>query len=206
MAVDRDSIAAAFPTARLQIRDTLLPAGVDGISAPAAPGWNGAPLAARRATAARAIAAALGKARLEIRVALPDGPGDRLLFALLRRDWAAIGVAAARARPGEPADLVLVDEVAPASLASWYLRHFTCPQYRFCDPAADQALDQARTAPTQDGRRAFLIQADGVVTASAMFITIGAPLRWSLVSRRLTGFRPNIFARHPAGELLVNQP
>jgi oligopeptide transport system substrate-binding protein len=206
MAIDRDSIAAAFPSARLQTRDTLLPAGVDGIPAPAAPGWSGAPLATRRATAARAVAAAVGNARLELRIALPDGPGDRLLFALLRRDWAAIGVAALRARPGEAADLVLVDEVAPASLASWYLRHFSCPQYRFCDPAADQALDQARIAPAQDGRRAFLIQADGIETASALFITIAAPVRWSLVSRRLIGFRPNLFARHPAGELLASQP
>jgi oligopeptide transport system substrate-binding protein len=203
MAVDRDSIASAFPAARLQLRETLLPAGVEGIAAPAAPPWTGMPIAARRNAAIRALTGALGKARLRIAVALPAGPGGRLLFALLRRDWAAIGVDAARAAPGQQADLVLVDEVAPASLASWYLRHFACGQGRPCDPAADQAMEQARAAPGQEARRTFLIQADGIVTADALFVPIGAPLRWSLVSARLTGFRPNLFARHPAGQLVT---
>ncbi|MEA3001929.1 MAG: peptide/nickel transport system substrate-binding protein [Sphingomonadales bacterium] len=203
MAIDRDALAAAFPAARMQVRASLLPAGIEGISAPAAPAWTSLPLAQRRALAARTLAGAGG--RLRVGVALPDGPGYRLLFALLRRDWAAVGVQAVRAAPDQPADLRLIDEVAPASLASWYLRHFACEASRICDPAADAALEAARTAPTQDARRAFLIQADGTLAAAAPFIPLAAPLRWSLVSPRLVGFRPNIFGRHPAGELLRGQ-
>jgi peptide/nickel transport system substrate-binding protein len=206
MAIDRDAIAAAFPAARMQPRETLLPAGAEGISAPAAPAWAGAPLPARRALAARTLAGAAGPGRLRISVALPDGAGFRLLFALLRRDWASVGVDAVRAAPQQPADLRLIDEVAPVSLASWYLRHFSCDASRICDPAADAALESARTAPTPDARRAFLIQADGTLAAAGPFIALAAPVRWSLVSPRLIGFRPNLFGRHPAGELLHGQP
>jgi peptide/nickel transport system substrate-binding protein len=206
MAIDRDAIAAAFPAARMQARATLLPPGIEGIGTPAAPAWAASPLPDRRALAARTLAGAAGPGRrLQVSVALPDGPGFRLLFALLRRDWAAVGVEAVRAAPGRPADLNLVDEVAPASLASWYLRHFSCEASRVCDPAADAALDAARNAPTQDARRAFLIQADGTLAAAAPFIALAAPVRWSLVSPRLVGFRPNLFGRHPAGELLHGQ-
>jgi peptide/nickel transport system substrate-binding protein len=187
------------------MRETLLPAGVEGISAPAAPAWAASALPARRALAARTLAGLAGPGRLRVGIALPDGPGYRLLFALLRRDWAAVGAEAVRVAPGQTADLRLVDEVAPASLASWYLRHFACEASRICDPAADAALEAARTAPTQDARRAFLIQADGTLAAAAPFIALAAPVRWSLVSPRLVGFRPNLFGRHPAGELLHGQ-
>src|SRR4051794_9588305 len=206
MAIDRDAIAAAFPAARLQPRATLLPAGAEGISAPAAPAWTASPLPARRAFAAHVLAGAAGKGRLRVTVALPGGPGYQLLFALLRRDWAAVGVDAVPVAAPQPADLRLVDEVAPVSLASWYLRHFSCEASRVCDPAADAAMESARTAATPDARRAFLIQADGTLAAVAPFIALAAPSRWSLVSPRLVGFRPNLFGRHPAGELLRGQP
>ncbi|HEX5183391.1 MAG TPA: ABC transporter substrate-binding protein [Allosphingosinicella sp.] len=205
-AIDRDAIAAAFaaaiPGARLQGRDTLLPSGIEGLSAPAAPAWDATPLPARRAAAAHTLAGLGGTGRLRIGVSLPDGPGYRLLFALLRRDWAAVGVETVRAAPGQPADLRLIDEVAPSTNASWYLRHFTCDSSRICDPAIDGLLEAARTAPTQDARRALLVQADASLAALTPFIPLAAPVRWSLVSQRLSGFRPNPFARHPAGELL----
>lgn len=206
MAIDRDSLAAAFPAARMQVRATLLPGGIEAMSAPAAPAWAATPLPARQADAARTLAGLGAPGRLRINVSLPEGPGYRLLFALLRRDWAAVGVEAVRVAPGQPADLRLVDEVAPATLASWYLRHFTCDASRVCDPATDAALEAARTSPTQDARRASLVQADTNLAALAPFIPLAAPVRWSLVSQRLTGFRPNLFARHPAGELLRGQP
>jgi peptide/nickel transport system substrate-binding protein len=203
MAVDRDAIAFAFPGAHLQPRTSLLTAGIENIAAPAVPAWAATPLPARR-TAATRMLAGLGEAggRLRINVSLPDAPAYRLLFALLRRDWASVGVETVRVAPGQPADLRLVDEVAPATMASWYLRHFTCEASKVCDPAADAALEAARTAPTQDARRAALMQADASLAVLTPFIPLAAPVRWSLVSPRLTGFRPNLFARHPAGELL----
>jgi peptide/nickel transport system substrate-binding protein len=134
---------------------------------------------------------------------MPDGPGYRLVFAALRADWRTIGVDAVRVRPDEPADLGLIDEVAPANLASWYLRHFTCDVSAVCDAAADQALLAARLAPRPADRQAQFGFADRILTGLTPFIPLNAPVRWSLVSRRLTGFRPNSFARHPAVNLIA---
>jgi peptide/nickel transport system substrate-binding protein len=202
MAVDRGAIVAALAVPNLQPRESLLPAGVEGLAPPAVPAWTAGALPARRALAARTLAGKVKGGGLHLRVALPEGPGYRAFFAILRRDWAAVGVTVERVGPAAPADLRLLDEVAPAGLASWYLRHFVCGGGRVCDDAADQALEAARMAAAQDARRAALAEADRILAGSAPFIAIAAPVRWSLVAPRLTGFRPNPFGRHPAGELV----
>ena len=206
MAIDRSAIAAALGVPNLQPRESLLPPGVEGMAVPATAAWTAGTMPMRRALAARTLAPILKGTKLHLRVALPDGPGYRAAFAILRRDWAAIGVTAERLGPTAPADLRLVDEVAPAGLASWYLRHFECGGGLVCDPAADQAMEAARNAQNQDARRAALAEADRILAGIAPFIEIAAPVRWSLVAPRLTGFRPNAFGRHPAGELVHGSP
>jgi len=205
MALDRDGLAAAFAVPRLATRTGLVAPGVQELPAPAQPDWAAAPLDARRALAAQAIAALGLEAPIRLRVAMPDGPGYRLAFAYLRRDWRMIGVEAEPAAPGTPADLVLIDQVAPANLATWYLRHFTCDASAICDPAADQALLAARLAPNPAERHLKLAEADRILTALVPFIPLTAPVRWSLVAPRLTGFRPNAFARHPAVVLIAER-
>src|SRR6185369_4984273 len=140
------------------------------------------------------------------RVAMPDAPGNWLLFAYLRRDWRLIGVEAERVPMGSPADLLLIDQIAPTNVASWYLRHFTCDASAICDAEADKALLAARLAPSAADRQARLAEADRILTGLVPFIVLTAPVRWSLVSQRLTGFRPNPFARHPAVTLLAEEP
>ena len=203
MALDRAAIVQAFAVPNLQPRETLLPSGVADQPQPAAPGWPPS-LALRRQEASGVIAAA--GAPVTIRVAIPDGPGYRLLFAYLRRDWRAIGVTAERVGINQRADLRLIDEVAPANLATWYLRHFTCESSAVCDPTADEILAAARLAPTAVERRDHLAKADRLLTDLSFYVPIAAPVRWSLVSPRLNGFRPNAFARHPAGELIRPAP
>src|SRR4051812_47340092 len=205
MAVDRDGIAAALAVPRLAARTSLVAPGVQELPAPAQPDWAAVPLDLRRSLAARAIAGLGLEAPLHIRVAIPDSPGDRLVFAFLRRDWRIIGVVADPAAAGAPADLLLIDEVAPANLASWYLRHFSCEASALCDPAADQALLAARLAPSTAERQAQLAAADRILTGLVPFIPLTAPVRWSLVAPRLTGFRPNPFARHPAAVLIAER-
>jgi peptide/nickel transport system substrate-binding protein len=107
---------------------------------------------------------------------------------------------------GAPADLRLIDEVAPAGLASGYLRHFSCEASRICDPAADEMMAAARIAPDAAARRGLLANADRILAGLGPFIPLTAPVRWSLVSPRLTGFRPNFVGRHPIGELVREQP
>lgn len=205
MALDRAGLVAALGVPALQPTEIIVPPGTEGLVQPAAPAWATLPLPERRALAAATLTR-LAPERLKVRIALPEGPGWRIAFAHLRRDWAIVGVEAARVGAAAPAELRLIDEVAPVTLASWYLRHFACNASRVCDPAADELLAAARIAPTQLNRRSLLATADRIITDAAPFIPLATPVRWSLVSPRLTGFRPNRFGRHPAGELVRRAP
>jgi peptide/nickel transport system substrate-binding protein len=205
MAIDRQALVAALDVPGLGPRESLLPPGVEGLAWVSAPAWIRDALPARRARAGALLRNPEG-GRLTVRVALPDGPGYRLLFARLRLDWASVGVGAVRVGPGAPADLRLIDEVAPAALASWYLRHFTCEASPVCDPAADETMDAARIAPNAASRRGLLANADRILAGLGTFIPLTTPVRWSLVAPRLTGFRPNPFGRHAIGELVREQP
>jgi peptide/nickel transport system substrate-binding protein len=206
MAIDRPALAAALGVPGLQARESLLPPGIEGLAQVSAPAWIRDPLPARQARAAALLRDSGEGGRLVVRVALPDGTGHRLLFARLRRDWAAVGVEAVRVPAGAAADLRLIDEVAPAGLASWYLRHFSCESSRICDPAADEMMAAARIAPDASSRRGLLANADRILAGLGPFIPLTAPVRWSLVTPRLTAFRPNAFGRHPIGELIRQQP
>lgn len=203
MAVDRQTLVAAIGVPGLRPRTALAPPIVDELPRPALPDWAPAPAPMRRELAMR-VTGRLAEP-LRLRVAMPDGPGYRIVFALLRRDWRLVGIEAERVPARAPADLRLIDAVAPAMLASWYLRHFTCDTDRACDPAADQALEAARLARSQAERQAQLAVADRILTDLSVFIPLTSPVRWSLVSPRLTGFRPNPFARHPAGTLIAEE-
>lgn len=206
MAVDRDAIAAALNVRGLEARTTLAPGGLGELPRPFAAEWTALP-SVERTVRARAAIAALGLTTpLRIRVAMPDGPGYRIVFAYLRRDWHAIGVEAVRVPADAPAaELRLIDEVAPAVLATWYLRHFTCEAALVCDAEADRALGDARLARTLAERRLHLARADQILGGLTPYIPLTGPVRWSLVGQRLTGFRPNPFARHPGTELIAQR-
>lgn len=206
MAIDRDGLIAAMGVPELQPRLSIVPPRIQELPAPTLPGWAGSPLEARRAVAARSIAAASEDEEIILRVAVPDGPGYRVVFAHLRRDWQAIGVTAERVPYEADADLRLIDAVAPANLATWYLRRFQCPASPVCSEEADEQLEAARTAPSAAERQALLTSADLLLTDLVPFIPLTAPVRWSLVSPRLTGFQANLLGRHFAGTLVAEQP
>jgi peptide/nickel transport system substrate-binding protein len=211
MSVDRDAIVSALGVPGAAGRSSLLPGGLEEVPSPAAPDWATLPLPTRRQAAAATLAGlreagsedGVEAEPLRLRVAMPDGLGYRLIFAFLRRDWRAIGVEAERVAPSADADLRFVDEVAPATMAAWYLRHFTCEASRICDSIADESLAAARLTPVPAERRALLAKADRALAELAVFVPISAPARWSLVSPRLTGFRVNSYARHSIGELIA---
>jgi peptide/nickel transport system substrate-binding protein len=206
MAVDREAIVAALGVPGLLPRASLLPPGLEEVPAPAAPDWAALPFVVRRQQAAEVLRAAGSEAPIRLRVAMPDGPGYRLIFAHLARDWRAVGVTAERVGAGDAsADLRFVDKVAPAAMAAWYLRNFTCDTNRVCSPEADAALAAARETQNVIERRQSLANADGLIGAAAIFVPIAAPVRWALVAPRLTGFRRNMFARHAPAELIENR-
>ena len=205
MAVDRDAIAAALAVPGLAGRVGLLPAGLEEVGQPALPDWAAAPLVLRRQEAARTLAELSGGEPLRVRVAMPEGPGYRLVFAHLRRDWRIVGVEAERVAPGMDAELRFVDSTAPALMAAWYLRNFTCDLVPVCSPEADAALALARATANVAERRAQLALADALLRDTASFVPIASPVRWNLVSARLTGFRRNPFGRHAPGELIAEE-
>jgi peptide/nickel transport system substrate-binding protein len=135
-------------------------------------------------------------------VLIPEGSGYRLVFAHLRRDWRAIGVDAEAVQSETQADLKLVDAVAPATIATWYLRRFTCDASKLCSPEADALLAAARVTQNPAERQTLLADAERILTGITPFIPLAAPVRWSLVSPRLTGFQPNPFGRRFIGSLV----
>ncbi len=205
MAIDREAIAARFGTPTFQPRLSIIPAGSAVLPTPAFPDYAVLPFPARRETAARIVAELADVERPQLRVALPAAPGYRILFAHLRRDWRAIGVDAVAVAPNAQADLRLIDTVAPADLPPWYLRHFLCGVSAVCDPVIDQMLEAARAAVAPTERQALLAEADRRLIAGAAFIPIGQPVRWSLRSERLNGFRANPFAHHAPTELIEQE-
>lgn len=196
-AIDRDSLMAAFDVPGLVPRATVLEPGLDNISDPVPPTWSATTIADRRpallATARRLIPA---DKLAVIRIALPDGPGADLLLRRLSQDWGALGIKVERAAEDGPADLRLVDEVAPSSSPAWFVRHFRCAATPICDAQLDEILDSARNTPVLAQRSALLAQAAQRIDALQLYIPIAAPIRWSLVSARISGFAGNRFAIH----------
>jgi peptide/nickel transport system substrate-binding protein len=48
----------------------------------------------------------------------------------------------------------------------------------------------------------MLSEAERLIVAHASYIPLGQPIRWSLVSRRLTGFQPSPRGIHPLNKLI----
>lgn len=204
-AIDREALVAALGVPDLAPRATILHAGVDGFNGSAAiPTWSNVPLAERREAlieqARRLFSNDEEGEEAEppvIRVALPEGPGAAILLQRLRSDWGALGLQVEEAGPGKPADLRLIDRVAPSGSPAWFLRQFRCDVVPVCDEQADALMDAARQTTVPAQRAALFGNAERQLRSAVAFIPIAAPVRWSLVSRGLSGFAENRFARHP---------
>jgi ABC-type transport system substrate-binding protein len=201
-AIDRDGFIAALAVPNLAPRATLFEAGLDGVPAPVAPAWTATPLPQRLPALQAQIGRMFAKAeKPRIRIALPDGPGADLLLRELARDWGALGFQVERARSPAAADFALIDEVSPSTSPAWFVRRFRCGVAPLCDAQTDELLEGARTTLVPAQRYALLVQAAARIDADQMFIPITAPIRWSLVSKRIQGFAGNRYARHTLTEL-----
>ena len=197
-AIDRDAVVAALNVPGLVPRATVLQPGLEGLGEPAAPAWVAEPADQRRRRLIAEADRLFGEAdRPIIRIALPEGPGARILLGRLARDWAPLGVRVAPAEKDIATDLRLVDAVAPSTSPAWFLRQFRCAETPICQPEADELLDAARAAPVAAQRAALLAESARLIDEAVLFLPIAAPVRWSLVSQSISGFAPNRFARHP---------
>ena len=158
LAIDRDRIVAAIGAPNHAKATTIAGSTLEP------------PLTERRAAAL----ALLKGETAHIRVAMPRGPGARLLFALAAQDWARIGISAEMVGPeARSPDLALIDRVAPPGT----LAVFACALSAGCDPADRMAL------------------------INPPFIPVAAPVRWSLVAPSLDLFTENALAAHPLDQL-----
>ena len=199
MAIDRTALTRDFAPDWTPA-ETILPDPLDSAAAPARPPWQAFDLDARRAAAQVRVAewrAAHGGDAPELTIAMPAGPGASRLAMRLTNDLAAVGIHARRVGPGAPADLRLVDLVAPYDSARWYLRMACQP---CAQPIAD-TLAAARESGNLDERSRLLAEADAALVRDVAFIPLAQPLRWSLVALRLREWRGNARAWHPLNHL-----
>lgn len=196
-AIDRIAATAAVAPAWEPI-ERLLPDQLDSAEPPAAPAYAALPLEERRAVArARVAEAEAAGDPVRVRVALPQGPGATLLYGQIAASLIIIGIEPERVDWDDPADLRLIDEVAPYDSGRWYLATACRP----CSPQAQGALVAARDAPTMNMRAQEIARADRLLTDDAAFVPLARPFRWSLVAPRLRQWQPNARAWHPLNRL-----
>jgi peptide/nickel transport system substrate-binding protein len=205
MAIDRPALMKALGLVGLVPRDTILPGALDQADAPAAPDWSGASIDVRRTEAGVRVRTWSKSAATppSVRVALPDTPGARLLFARLSADWRAIGVTAIAVAPRDQADLKLIDEIAPDDSVSWYFARLSCATGVICNEVGQQALTNARNAPTADARAKAYALVDKAYNDLVPFIPLADPFRWNLTTSQLVGLRPSPVAVHPLIRLRI---
>jgi len=200
-ALDRDAIVATLGVPGLTARATLLEPGLDQLAPPVAPAWTATPLADRVAALRAEAERKFGGSKPTFRIFLPQGPGADLLLNVIARSWAALGLTVERAPDAASADFVLIDQVSPSASAAWFVRHFRCDSAAICDADTDKLIDAARETPVPQQRYALLQQAAARIDDQQLFLPITAPVRWSLVGRRIQGFAGNRFAIHTLTDL-----
>ena len=199
LAIDREALVRSFGVADWPSAISILPAALDSGAAPAALAALQVPIGERRERAKALIPASV-RGRT-IKVALPSALGGRLLFAHLEADWQRIGIKAVRVMPSQPADLVLIDDVAPVSSAVWYLDRLACRDGLRCNEEAQQLLNEALAELDPAIRKDKIAQADAALVAASDYIPLALPMRWSLVGANLTGWRASAFAVHALDQL-----
>ena len=205
MAIDRARIAEVLSARGWSPRITIRPSGsASGGIDPVYPDWVSLSPEQRLARARRQVALwreGHEGVTAQIRIALPEGPGSRILFAVIRTNLKAIGLDVRLVALSSDADLRLIDEVAPSSDPAWYLRRL---DRAFASAGEGEA--RRRVAAIADASAAQIPDAigaaDRALTADTRFIPLGAPLRWSLVSTEVRGFRPNVRSRHGLNRLI----
>lgn len=198
-AIDRPALIAAVAPDWGPPVERILPDKLDSAAPPATAAWSGLGAAARLEDARRQVAQyrAANPDQIVLRIALPGGPGGTLLFGQIGARLAAIGIWPIRVGWRAPADLRLIDAIAPYDSARWYLAT-ACV---VCSGQAQAALDAARDAPNMAERATHIAEADTAMAADTAFIPLAAPYRWSLVSLRLKQWQGNPRGWHPLNRL-----
>jgi hypothetical protein len=198
-AIDRPRLIADFDTAAWREMLTLSPEVLQNRADIDRPDWTSRRIEIRKAEARSTIQnwqAANGRVR-PLRIAMPRGPGSRMIFARLRADFSAIGLSVERVTPDKPSDLRLIDQVAAFSSPAWYLEQMSCRTTRLCSEEADALVSEALLTADRAERMRLLGEAELRLQNLRNFIPIANPLRWALPRDGLLGFAPNPRGMHP---------
>jgi peptide/nickel transport system substrate-binding protein/oligopeptide transport system substrate-binding protein len=198
MAIDRAALASQIGAPNWVATTRIIAPGLEGDTGRNGERWTDYDLEGRRTLAGRRIAdwVAASKASAKIRVALPQGAGADRLAARLTEDFATIGVAVERVAFEAPADLRLIDSVAPYPAPAWFFNQLNCAIRQPCAPQADALAAKAQEAdPAQ--APTFMAEAEREYAKANLYIPLGMPLRWSLAPANYPGFSTNRWGFHP---------
>ena len=205
MAIDRDQLMTGLNLSAWQNTTRYVPAKADDYTAKQIERWTSMSVSERQQVARdRVNLWKLGNGTpRRLKIAMPEGPGSRLLFARIKADLAAIGLDSQRVNLNANADLRLIDEVATYNKATWYLNQLSCTIRSICNEEGDELLAKARRAVDPAVRQNDLADAEVKMTAANYFIPLGAPVRWSLVKPGLSGFLVTENGWHPLPEFAI---
>jgi len=206
-ALRRERIVGAFGLQEWEPQVTLRPDLYtrDVGPTPLLPAWADYPEQMRFEQAKRAVDAwrDSGNVVEPLRIAVPDSPGGRILFAYIAADFTRIGMPSRRVAMTATADLRLIDEVMPNDDALWGLRRLSCRADTMCHRDVRERIDQAVAATSTADRARLIGEAEQLLAGYSPFIPIATPLRWSVASQRLTGLRANGRSQHPLNHLIA---
>lgn len=206
-AVRRERLIGAFGLQEWEPQLTLRPDLYSRAAGPAPllPAWADFDEQSRFVQAKRVVDAwrAGGREIETLRIAVPDTPGGRILYAYIAADFTRLGVPSRRVPAGAAADLRLIDEVMPNDDALWGLRRLSCRPDTFCHRDAQERIDEAGAATTAADRARLIGEAEELLANHSPFIPLATPLRWSVASQRLTGLRANGRGQHPLNRLIA---
>lgn len=198
-AIDRPRMIADFDVSAWREMLTLSPEALRNRATIARPDWTSRRIDIRKAEARSVIASwqgANGKVR-PLRIAMPKGPGSRIMFARIKSDLAAIGLSAERVTMDKEADLRIIDQIADISSPAWYLEQLSCRSTPLCSEEADILVAQALSSTDRAERTRLLGEAEVKLQNLRNFIPLAYPLRWSLPRDGLLGFAPSPRGWHP---------
>nr|WP_295664380.1 ABC transporter substrate-binding protein [Polymorphobacter sp.] len=209
MAIDRDDLGSRlFGVALPPVLGLVPPLPSERV--PMLPDWAIATPAARLDLARQLLAAAGFSAAtpLTVTISLPVAREHAMVATEIAADWERIGVTTRTiTRPDAlqaqviargDYELALVERSGVDSPMAFVLP-FTCAAKLagYCNPAADALVNSAATTSDPVAQAATLSLAEAAMIADAPFIPLFAPVRWTLVAHRVTGWTSNAAGHHP---------
>jgi oligopeptide transport system substrate-binding protein len=207
--IRRQRVVDAFGLTEWAAQETLRPTLYIPNLSPAAlsPGWSPYDDDSRLAQAQHAVDQyrSKGGTIAPLRIAIPDSPGGRILFAYIAADFKRLGITSLRVTMNDgKADLRLIDQTIPNDDPLWPLRRLSCQKDTICNRDAQQIIERAEQTKDPIARANLIADAETILVRYSPFIPIATPLRWSVASQRLTGLRANSRAQHPLTHLIAN--